>query len=253
MSKIYIFLDYTNTTNEVLKDEKLNQTAFDDFYNSILLLEEKSNTKANLIIATGNNISSATKILNALKKGFNSKGREDILNGIAYEYGGYFLSTNLISKQICFVANSESDLQNVLTLSKEYNIYPINDYKTVLSFETENPSEKYLNFIKNVKKVVKNSKLIEFNDKFGCGIDIVPMGLSKANFIENFLKNRDFSFLVVGGDGKEDVNMLNTSYKDKTYFVGFKSANIKGNNIFLSDKDNIDGITDAIKKLANTL
>ncbi len=254
MNNVYIFLDYSNTTNELINNGELNKNLFDMFFNSIIELENICKIQTKLIITTGNNQASAEKILLNLDKGFSEKKRRDILEGIAFEYGGYFLTKEKKVFQLCFSRNNDSDTKNIISLSKEYGCSPINGYKSVLSFEMQNPTQNHINFIKNVKKVVKNSKLVEFNDKYGCGIDIVPKEFSKANFVENFLKDKTlFDFIIVGGDGEEDLNMLNTSFKSKTYFVGFYNCKVAGKNIFLSNKVNIEGITEALHALSNSL
>lgn len=254
MNNVYIFLDYSNTTNELINNGELNKNLFDMFFNSIIELENICKIQTKLIITTGNNQASAEKILLNLDKGFSEKKRRDILEGIAFEYGGYFLSREKKVSQLYFSNNYEEDIKNIMVLSKENRFHPMSNYKSILSFETKNPTENYTNFIKNIKETAKNSKLVEFNDKYGYGIDIVPKELSKTNFVENFLKDKTlFDFIIVGGDGEEDLNMLNTSFKSKTYFVGFDNCKVAGKNIFLSNKVNIEGITEALHALSNSL
>ena len=157
------------------------------------------------------------------------KKRRDILEGIAFEYGGYFLTKEKKVFQLCFSRNNDSDTKNIISLSKEYGCSPINGYKSVLSFEMQNPTQNHINFIKNVKKVVKNSKLVEFNDKYGYGIDIVPKELSKTNFVENFLKE----FMVQLPEGttyevKTNANYINVDIMNKNlgYLIGYRGETL---------------------------
>lgn len=247
MNEIYIFLDWAMTISKLIDSNAINEEKFDKFFCGLQQLEKAFNGKVKLCIVSGTAQDGASKRNGLIKDAFIKANRDDIFQGVAYEYGGYFIDVN--NKNHC--VNSErladGDKNKVLQLAKKYDLGTNPEYNLYLSFYSKNiHSTDLYDFYKECK-MLNGVSIVYYDDQEGVGCDIKNPKLNKGAFVKWFLQYKHPKMIIVGGDDKEDISMIVDYPNVNTYFVGFADSDYneeKSAIKFLSEFDNVDGIVD---------
>ena len=250
MNEIYVFLDWSMTISNLIKNNKLNASNFKLFFNALKKLEQKTLCHVNFVVVSGCSKNNALTRFNILQNAFKSVNRLDMFKGVAYEYGAYYLDEN----NKVFTPNTQYKLKNLKAITNfvEKNNYKCSpNFKVYVNVETFNGDNLFLDFVNKCKNEFKNLSFVYYNDNEGVGLDIKNKELTKGKFITWFLQNKQPpKLIIVGGDDAEDTKMLVGYNQAPIVFVGFSGTNkIENKNMFLSEKKNVLGIVDSINKL----
>ncbi len=240
------------TINHLIENSVINGEKFDKFLGSLQLIESSFSRKVKLCIVSGTKKDSACARHRILQDAFVKANRSDILQGFAYEYGGYFIDSN--GKHYCINNNylSEEVKNDLVQLAKKYNLNADLKYNLYLSFDGKMiDSTTLYNFFQECKKL-NGVSIVYYDDQEGRGCDIKDPKLNKGAFVKFFLQNKNPSMVIVGGDDKEDLSMIIDYPNISTYFVGFASSSYSDESSsikFLSKLKNVDGIIDNFQSI----
>ena len=251
---IYIFLDWSMTINELVKNGKISKGNFKNFASAIDKLEKRNSAKVKLMIVSGTNEIQAKTRFNILSNAFCEIGREDILVGFAYEYGAFMLDkSNRIHKNFNHPL-TKAQWQRLKLATEKFG-YEMNKlYQSYFNIEFEKFDERAYRFLDYCKNNITELDFEVYDDKYGHGIDIKNFLLNKGRFIELFLKKhvKEQPYMViVGGDSPQDIKMFPQSLNCEKYFIGFYNEKYENlSNSILSKKSNIAGIVDCLEKIS---
>ena len=246
----YIFLDWFMTTNELIVDGEINTKAFLLFIDALNTFKTELGFDIKLVVLSGTSQKSAEKTFSILKNAF-IKQKNTMLNGFAYEYGGFLIDRNEKVKRYYNKTTTLGD--KIDELCKKYNISKNQDYQLYYNFKFSRVNQRTLNFVTECKNTFTDKDFEFFNDKYGKGLDIKNKDLNKPGFVKKFLKNKKFDLIIFGGDSAQDERMFEENKFESKYFLGFEKFVRLKTNYILSAKSNIYGIVDDINALTTHL
>ncbi len=260
---IPLFLDYSGTTDLLLKGGAENVKRFFDAINQMQL---KSKCEVQITMVTGSSFESAKskfKLLNELAENY---GLNNLFSGVVAEYCGFIirkdklvklfsLDTRLLEKkyEIEQIINPFGGIINPSNISM-YNVFFNNISRTDLATVSE-----------QIEKLLNDDELetVNYYDSYGKEIDIKPKIHSKSEavyrIVEELNEKYDIPFVIIGGDSQDEDLKMYTQNKDRISKIGLQTIFIAPSNIceFLNLDNNIivgnwekpEGVAECIEKI----
>lgn len=249
MGKIFIFLDWSMTTNKLIAGETLQTEKLAGFVSAIKGLEKRLSAEAKLVFVSGSGFSVASFALGKISEGLSAEDK-NIFAGFAFEYGAKLLLPNGKIKDCYNGGLSERNRRILDDLCNKYNMVRNSEIENYYNFEFEKIDRGVLNFYDKCKESLPDLDISLYDDEFGHGIDIKDYSLSKSKFVSEFVaaQPHEPDLIIVGGDSSHDELMAKAVTSVKTIFIGFGEEYYSENKI-LSKQTNIDGIIQCLNRV----
>lgn len=264
---IPLFLDYTGTTDLLLKGGADNVKKF---FDAIKSMQEKSNCEMQITMVTGSAFESARskhKLLSDLAQNY---GLPNLFDGAIAEYCGFIIRKNQSEKLLTLDTRILEKRAEIEELVKQYGGEISPDVTSMYNIVFGEISRTDLAEVSEKIEALIGSPEIEtvtYYDEYGKECDVKAKIHTKSEAVYmmvNKLKEiYDIPFVIIGGDSQEeDLNMY-TRNKGRILQIGFTTVFIAPSNIgeivngdrniIVGDWENSDGIADCIRRLTSRL
>lgn len=260
---IPLFLDYTGTTDLLLKGGAENVKKF---FDSIISMQSKSNCEVQITMITGSAFESAKskyKLLNELAENYELP---NLFYGAVAEYCGFIIKKDKSSELLTLdtrILEKRAQIEDIASqytgkispeVTSMYNIIFDNITRTDLARVSE-----------QIEKIIDSDDIetVTYFDDYGKECDVKPKKHSKSEsvfmIVQKLKEKYDIPFVIIGGDSQDEDLKMYTENKERmkkmdltTVFIAPSNigqiANID-RNIIIGDWENSDGIAQCIDKL----
>lgn len=264
---IPLFLDYTGTTDNLLKQGSENVK---DFFSAIKELEVRSNCNVQITMVTGSSLESAKDKYKLLKALAENDGLPNLFSGVVAEYCGYWIKEDEITQLYSLdprIAAKREEIEEIIKDNAGKFDYTVS---TIYNISFDNISRANLDDVcEKIEKAIDCNEIeIVLNyDKYGQEIDIKHKKHTKSEavfiILKKLMEKYEIPLVIIGGDSKiEDLSMY-TENKDRILNMNvpirfIAPANIReiaspDPDIIIGKWENAKGIIDCIEKIMQSV
>jgi len=260
---IPLFLDYTGTTDLLLKGGAENVKRF---FDSIICMQEKFKYEVQITMVTGASFESAKSKFKLLHELAENYGLPNLFDGAIAEYCGFIIRKEGTEKLLTLDTRILEKRAEIEELAKQYrgkispkvtSMYNIT-FDEITRVELSKISE-------DIEKLIgcEDIETITYYDSYGKECDIKPKKHTKSEavmlLIRDLSERYSIPFVIIGGDSQEEDLKMYTQNKGKILLMGLKTIFIAPSNIgkiansdesiMIGDWENSDGIAQCIEML----
>ena len=260
---IPLFLDYTGTTDLLLKGGAENVKRF---FDSIRDMQEKLKYEIQITMVTGSAFESARskhKLLSELAQNY---GLSNLFDGVIAEYCGFIIRGDKSEQLLTLDPRILVRRSEIEELIRPYSGQINPDVTSMYNIVFDDISREDLSDVsEQIEKLIGCPEIeaVQYFDCYGRECDVKSRNLTKSEAVYMVMKKLeekyDIPFVIIGGDSKEEDFCMYTRNKDRISQMGFSTVFIAPSNIgeivtsdrnvIVGDWENSDGISDCIGKL----
>ena len=259
---IPLFLDYSGTTDLLLKGGAENVKSF---FDSILSMQRRSNCEVKITMVTGSSFESARskyKLLYELAKNY---GLPNLFYGAVAEYCGFIIRKDESNKLLTLDTRILERRTDIEELVKQYGGRISEETTSMYNIVFDEISRTNLAEVsEKIEKIINCSEIetVTYYDSYGKECDVKPKKHSKQEAVLMIMKKLSekysIPFVIIGGDSQDEDLKMYTENKDKIAQMGYQTVFIapsnigkvnKDENIIIGNWENSDGISECIQML----
>lgn len=268
---IPMFLDYSGTTDLLLTGGAENLKSF---FNSIKSMQQKSNHEVRIMMVTGSPLESARSKYKLLSELAENYGLPNLFDGAIAEYCGYIVRKDKVEPLSTMDTRILEKRREIESIIQEYGGEISSSVTSFYNVTFDEISRVDLATVsETIEKMIQSStgdesiETVTYYDAYGKECDIKPKSHSKSNSVYLTLQKLnemyEIPFVITGGDSQDEDLKMYTENRERILKMGLDTVFLAPSNIgeiseydkniIVSDWENSDGISEAIRRLTSRL